>query len=201
MVHQSIAALLGQSSRRVQMSSAFDAEALWRACLDSRFELVLIDLRMPGMARRRGIAGFQRDFPDQPAALLTAAVPDEERERFRLAGGRGVLLKSWHIDALVAALLRILEGSLQFQQTAGSSTPETSRDAWQPLRLERLSPRLREVYELLLLGLSNREIAERLDLSVGTVKNYLHEIYRVLDVTSRAKVLHGALSARHSDSC
>ncbi|CAN5855174.1 response regulator transcription factor [soil metagenome] len=198
LVHQSISALLGDIAWTIAIDAAFDAVMLWEACTRERYLLVLLDLRMPAMIRKGGIDGFQRDFPDQPTALLTAEIPDADIQKFRARGGRGVLLKSCDIQAMREALKVMLTEGCHFPG------PRVERSQWQQqepaLSLERLSPRLRTVYDLLLLGLSNREIAAQLGLTVGTVKNYLHEVYRVLDVTSRAKVLHGALAARQPDS-
>ena len=82
--------------------------------------------------------------------------------------------------SVAAALMARLAELAELAKAAGGNSPVTTSDA-----LPDLTPREREVLSLIALGLSNSEIAERLTLELGTVKNHVHHILEKLNVSSR----------------
>ncbi|RIX44196.1 MAG: DNA-binding response regulator [Rhodocyclales bacterium GT-UBC] len=173
---------------RVELAD--NADVLWQACERTRFDLVLLDLQMPGMAARGGLDAYIKTWlPHQPTALFSGHVTERIQREFRLAGGRGVLHKTHGAPLLLGAIQIMLAGSPYFPErveaTAGES-PDVSV----------LSGRQREIYDLLLRGLSNKAIAKELGLTLGTVKNHVHELYQRLRVSNRFEALANGLSEK-----
>ncbi len=88
-----------------------------------------------------------------------------------------------------------LDVVIDFRATSRLRTPVILVSPSPPARalLSRLSPRRRAVAELMVQGASNKEIARSLDLSLGTVKDHVHDILRILDLPSRAAVISAVL--------
>ena len=91
-----------------------------------------------------------------------------------------------------------LEIIIDFRATLRLKTPVILVSAGKPARplLSNLSPRRRAVAELVVQGASNKDIARSLDLSLGTVKDHVHDILRILDLPSRAALISAVLLRR-----
>jgi DNA-binding NarL/FixJ family response regulator len=147
-----------------------------------RPRVVLMDLRMP---RRDGVEAIRRltgRWPEMQVIALTTYDDDELVFRAIEAGAAGYLLKDVGSDALAEAIRAADRGESPLQpsiarkvlrrlRAGGSATPHPSPDGAGPLTGREL-----EVLHLLGTGASNREIAERLCLTEGTVKNYVSAI-------------------------
>jgi DNA-binding NarL/FixJ family response regulator len=146
--------------------------------------VVLMDLRMPRMDGVRATQHIKRRWPGVQVLVLTTFDDDELVFRSIEAGASGYLLKDVGSDALAEAVRAASRGDAPLQPSVArkilsrlrltAATPKDQTGPDQPL--ERLSERELTILRLLGAGAANREIADRLSLTEGTVKNYVSAI-------------------------
>ena len=162
----------------------------------TRPDLVLMDLKMPGMNGIQATRQIRSRYPQIPVLVLTTYDADEWVFDAIRSGAAGYLLKDTPREALIAAVRGTVEGKTHidpavagklFTHVSQSSvSPETSITA-------ELSERERDVLRLLARGLNNADIAHRLHLSEGTVRNYVSAVLTKLGVSDRAQAAVMAL--------
>ncbi|GAB0108147.1 response regulator transcription factor [Nocardia sp. JMUB6875] len=178
------------------VAEAADGVAAVRAAAELRPDLVLMDLRMPGMdgveATRRILAG------GSPKVLVLTTFDDDEHLFPALAAGAsGYLVKDTEPEALVAAIRRVMDGELLFSppllrrlvRRAVDAPVETATAAVD------LTPREQEVLALVGEGYSNSEIAERLHLGVTTVKKHVAHLMDKTGCDNRVRLAVFAVRA------
>ncbi|HET7697374.1 MAG TPA: response regulator transcription factor [Vicinamibacterales bacterium] len=161
--------------------------------------VVLMDLQMPQMDGIQATARMRDRHPGIPVLVLTTFDDDANLFGALRAGAAGYLLKDVSSETLVAALQAATRGESFLQSTvtgrvvaAFARLMEEGHGRAEALVLP-LSPREREILALLGTGASNKEIADRLNLAEGTVKNHVTNILGKLDVRDRTQA---ALRAR-----
>ena len=161
-------------------------------------DVVLMDIRMPEMDGVEATRRLRQRWPDAQVIILTTFDDDEYVFDGLRAGAQGYLLKAVSADELADAIRTVAAGGALIDPSvtrkvvaefARLSRP-ASKTALPP---EPLSEREMEVLKLLAEGLTNREIAQRLFLAEGTVKNYVSHILDKLDARDRTQA---ALRAR-----
>jgi DNA-binding NarL/FixJ family response regulator len=145
-------------------------------------DVVLADARMPVLDGLALVTRCATDHPGLPVLVLTT-FDDALLVRSMLdAGAAGFLLKDVSTDALTEAIRQVVAGGLVID-------PRVARAAVQPpghaAALPQLSPAERAVADLVAQGLPNAQIASRLQLAHGTVKNTVSVLLRKLDVRDR----------------
>jgi DNA-binding NarL/FixJ family response regulator len=160
--------------------------------------VVLMDLQMPVMDGVQATAKLRERYPEVRVLVLTTF--DDEGNVFGAlrAGAAGYLLKDVSLDTLVSAIHAAARGECFLQSTVTGTVVDavtrmmTAGPTATALVLP-LSPREREILGLVSTGASNKEIADRLCLAEGTVKNHVTNILVKLDVRDRTQA---ALRAR-----
>lgn len=198
LVREGIRGLLDLADDVEVVAEATDGDEGLAVIATHRPDVVLLDLRMP---RRDGIGLLEelaaRDEPVPPVLVLTTFNDDELVLRALRAGARGYLLKDVTLDQLVAAIHRLADGGTLVQPaiTAGLLERLGSRPADRPSLPvpPELTPREHDVLGLVAAGFPNREIAEALHLSAGTVKNHVSSILLKLGVRDRTQAVLRAL--------
>jgi RNA polymerase sigma factor (sigma-70 family) len=158
-----------------------------------RPDLVLMDIRMPDLD---GISATREVLESQPnvkVVVLTTFEEDEYIFDALSAGASGFLLKRTKPEELIAAIHAVAEGDSLLSPSVTRRVID--RMATQPVatlsgaRLDRLTPREREVLELVGRGLSNREIAEALVIEESTVKTHVKRILMKLALRDRVQAV------------
>jgi DNA-binding NarL/FixJ family response regulator len=177
--------------------AADGAQALVRVG-ETQPAVVLMDLQMPIMDGVQATAKLRERHPEVRVLVLTTF--DDEGNVFGAlrAGAAGYLLKDVSLDTLVSAIQAAARGECFLQSTVTGTVVDavtrmmTAGPTASALVLP-LSPREREILGLVSAGASNKEIADRLCLAEGTVKNHVTSILVKLDVRDRTQA---ALRAR-----
>lgn len=170
-------------------------------------DVVLMDLKMPGMGGIPATRRIARALPDTRVVILTTYDADDLVFDGIKAGASGYLLKDATAETLVEAVRGVTRGESQlaptvarkvlseFQRLAelSDTKPATGSATEDDLVLEPLTAREEDVLTLLVEGLSNREIGEKLFLSEGTVKNYVSNIIAKLQANDRTHAVVTAL--------
>jgi DNA-binding NarL/FixJ family response regulator len=125
--------------------------------------------------------------------VLTAFADEGRLEAVMRLGARGVVLKEMASRVLVECVRAVHAGGTWGPRITGTPLAVPARDEAQPL--QGLTTREVEVAGLVALGLRNRDIAERLAISEGTVKIHLHNIYEKLGIEGRSQLVR--LASRH----
>ncbi len=161
-------------------------------------DLVLMDLKMPVM---NGIQATRRLHELHPAIqvlVLTTYADDEWLFEAIRSGAAGYLLKDRPRKELVEAIKGTIAGESYIDPAVArkvlSSVAQAPQAGNHQARIS-LSPREAEILELLALGLSNADIASRLFLSEGTVRNYMSDLFTKLGVSDRTQAVVAALRA------
>jgi DNA-binding NarL/FixJ family response regulator len=156
-------------------------------------DAIVLDLGLSGMSGIAGIRLFKERFPATEIVMFTVFDDREKIFEALCAGASGYLLKSESPARIAAAVREVIEGG-------SPMTPEIARlvvarfSQLQPSGSEvRLSEREEEVLRCLVEGLAKKEIADRLDLSVHTIDNYVRRIYRKLHVNTLGGAVAKAL--------
>lgn len=150
-------------------------------------DLVLLDITMPG-----GGLNATRDIatacPATKIVMLTVSEDEDDLLAAMKAGASGYVLKGVTSRELVGALRQVLDGEVYVTPSlAGNLLREMTRPR-PSSPLDELTPREREVIELVANGLSNYEIGQRLGLTEKTIKHYMSNILGKLHVRSRVDV-------------
>ncbi len=178
---------------RVQTFSSCETALEAMATNDPRPDVIILDLGLPGMSGLEGLRRFKEMTPK--AEIIVFTVFDDRDRVFQAicAGASGYLLKSESLERIVAAVQEVRRGGAPM-------TPEIARtvlERFSRLRPSRsdieLSNRECDVLRLLADGLTKKEIAGQLDLSVHTVDNYLRRIYGKLHVNTLGGAVARAL--------
>jgi DNA-binding NarL/FixJ family response regulator len=161
-------------------------------------DLVLMDLKMPGMNGIQATRHIRTQYPQVRVLVLTTYDADEWVFDAIRSGAAGYLLKDTPRDQLVEAIKGTASGKTHVDPSvAGKLFDQVAKapaaaDTWVA---EALSEREREVLGLLARGLSNADIAARLCLSEGTIRNYVSAIFSKLEVSDRTQA--AVLAIRH----
>jgi DNA-binding NarL/FixJ family response regulator len=148
-------------------------------------DLVLLDVKLPGLNGVEGIGLLKRKWPTAPVLILSSL---DEPETMRLAltrGAIGFISKADTAEKIVAVVEHILRG--ESLASADQGDGDEAGDSPAPL-----TPRQCEVLDLLCQGLSNKLIARRLNLSEHTVRGHVQGILRFLQVSSRSEATFAA---------
>ncbi|MGD9638012.1 MAG: response regulator [Alphaproteobacteria bacterium] len=148
---------------------------------NSQFDLVLADLRMPGMNGLFSIKQIIEKFAPAPVVIMSGFVNDIDINEAVKLGVRGFIPKNMKGEAMVFALQLILSGEtyIPSQIILDNSSHKTSN----------ISERETGVVNLLSQGFSNKEIAKSLGIREVTVKVHLRNIYRKLGVSNRVQAI------------
>jgi DNA-binding NarL/FixJ family response regulator len=153
-------------------------------------DLVLMDLKMPGMNGIEATRQIRAKFPTTKVLILTTYDDDEWVFDAIRAGASGYLLKDTPREKVIEAVLGTVGGkSFVDPAVAGKLLKQVSSRGTQPSSLltELLTAREGDVLRLLAKGLNNAEIAGQLHLSEGTVRNHVSAILDKLGVSDRTQ--------------
>jgi DNA-binding NarL/FixJ family response regulator len=170
----------------VVVGEAADGKAGIRQALDLRPDVILMDVQMPGMSGIEAIAAICAVWPEARIIILTTFGRDEYVFQGIRAGAVGYLLKDAPADELVQTIRRVHAGEVFIQPEIASRLLRELINP-QDWLAEPLSEREREVLVLVAQGYSNREIAERLVLAEGTVKNHVSSLLGKLQAENRTE--------------
>jgi DNA-binding NarL/FixJ family response regulator len=153
-------------------------------------EIVLMDIQLPGMSGIECVARLKELLPEVQVIMLTVyADPDRIFSAIR-AGASGYLLKRSASERLFEAIREVQAGGAPMSGAIARKVFGYFQDQQAPkTESEKLSTREREILELIIAGLSNKEIATRLSVSVLTLRWHLKQIYKKLHVHSRVEVV------------
>lgn len=158
-------------------------------------DLIILDLRMPGRSTKFLLADILAIVPGTPVIVVSIS---EARSDVLLAlehGAAGYIPKSAEPEAILDSVDRVLRGEAAIPQKLlfSSAAPETALADDADLgkvfaAVEAFTPRQREIFGLLASGLSNKEMAEKLGLSVNTIRAHLQAISARLPGKGRSKM-------------
>lgn len=193
LIRSGIRALLGTFDDLEVVAEAEDGLAAIDAVLSSKPDVLLLDVRMPKLTGIEVITALAARKALPPTLLLTTFDDDAALVAGLRAGARGYLLKGVTPEILVEAIRTAAEGRtyLYAPLTAPKSVAAWMRDAQE--EPDALTDRETEILKLMSSGISNREIAQALQLGDGTVRNHISNIFSKLGVNDRTKAVLYAL--------
>lgn len=144
-------------------------------------ELLCLDLKLPDTHGVSGVREMRAQFPHTPIVVLSASPAADFEELSIEAGADLYLEKSAGASHLTQALRALVSPESETQELVGKATEP-----------DKISRRQRELLKLLDRGLSNRDLAQALDLSEHTIKVHLWRLFRRLSVKNRSQAVHWA---------
>ena len=176
------------------VAEAADAERAVFEALESKPDVILLDIMLPGKSGIEGMPALQQAVP--AAKVLVLSMQDDPRyvrEAFD-AGASGYVLKEAADTEVVGAVRAVAAGEPYLHPALGARLVAADVEQRKRAQADPLSDREREVLRLLALGHTNQEIAQLLFISVRTAETHRAHIMQKLQLSSRAELVRHALS-------
>ncbi len=172
-------------------------EEAFKLLPDCRPDVVLMDINLPGMTGIQCTALIKKALPNTLILMVTAFSNNDYIFEALQAGASGYLLKSKSSEEVVHSILDVMEGGAPMTGQIARRVIEVFRKpASQGLAEAELTTRENEILQWIAKGLSNKEIAAKIETTVYTVRKHVEHIYEKLHVHCRteaaAKYLGGA---------
>lgn len=196
MVRKGLVMFVGGFADMQLVAEAADAASALEMYRQEQPDVVLMDMVMPDEGGASAISRIRQEFPAAAIIALTSFGEDHLIEAALRAGARGFLYKTVSVEELADAIRQIHRGRTILDPKASDVMLRmVSGEELGPPSLPQsaLSERENDVLRLLVEGLTNKQIAARLDLRPSTVKQYISNILSKLNVQSRTEAVAASL--------
>ncbi len=193
MVRRGLATFLKAFDDLELVGEAADGDAAIQLCARIRPDVVLMDLVMPDVDGVTATRAIRQRFPLVQVIALTSFKDEKLVQNALQAGAIGYLLKDVSADQLAQAIRAARAGRVTLSPEAAQALVQAA--AQPPLPGHDLTERERAVLALMVEGLNNTEIAEKLVVSPATIKSHVSHVLAKLGVTSRTEAV--ALAVRY----
>ena len=151
-------------------------------------EVVLMDIQLPNMSGVECVALIKKQIPALQVIMVTVYEDPDRIFRALRAGASGYILKRATPDQVLNAIREVLQGGVPMSaEIARKVILHFQTQTIAADEVDKLSPREREVLDLVVHGFSNKEIADRLSITVDAIRWHLKHIYQKLHVHSRTE--------------
>jgi two-component system, NarL family, response regulator len=185
-VRAGLATLLGTQPGLHVLGSASGGEEALQIMRAQSLDLLLLDLRMPGMTGIDVLLEMKRQEMRARAIVLTSFDTDEDIYRAVQAGAEGYLLKNTSQGEMVEAIKTVHSGHRYIPHRIASRLTER-------MMRSDLTNRELEILKMVVKGLTNKQIARVLKISSHTVRNHVNSIIEKLDVSDRTEAATTAI--------
>ena len=191
MVREGLSAFLEATPDLELVADVAQAESALHYCEENRVDVVLMDLMMPGMDGVTATQAIRAEYPEVQVIALTSFGEEALIKSALEAGAIAYLFKNVTPRELSDAIRKAHDGKTTLAPEAAQVLIRQATQA--PPPGHDLTGREREVLALLVEGMTNRQIAQRLGISLSTVKFHVSAVLSKLDVSSRTEAVSFAL--------
>lgn len=150
-------------------------------------EVVLMDIQLPKMSGVECVTRLKEALPSTQVIMVTVYQDPDRIFRALRAGASGYLLKRATPDEILSAIRDVQQGGVPMSAEIARKVLNFFQTQQTGPELENLSPREREILDLIAPGYSNKEIADKLGISIESIRWHLKNIYQKLHVHSRTE--------------
>ncbi len=189
LVREGLLQTLRGIEKDVQTMGAEDADAALRILEQhADVDLMVLDIMLPGLTGMSFLSVLRKRFPDVPVVILSALDDPETVKRALKGGASGFVPKASTSESMLDALRQVLAGEIYLPPKYQEGAVSKSKGRSVAERFG-LTPGQARVLDLLTEGKTNRQIAELLGVTEGTVKIHVSAIFKALNVTNRSQAL------------
>jgi len=185
-VRAGLASMLGTQESLEVVGAAYNGKEALVMVEREAPEVVLLDLRMPGMNGIETLQAFRSLAAPPRTIVLTNLETDEDIYRAVQAGAQGYLLKSTTQQEMIDAIHAVADGRRQFP-------PRIASRLAQRMSRANLTARELEILEMLAKGLTNKQIGVALAIAANTARNHVNNIIEKLEVADRTEAVTTAI--------
>jgi len=186
MIRTAIEVLLRDTAYEIAGTAGSGSETLKRL-EELKPEILLLDLSMPGGSGMEVLRALHSNGGGPHVVILTAAIDDSSLVEAGSLGVRGMVLKNSDPAYLLECLDRVRSGGSWIDPELSARVQELA-ETYGSRKRPALAPREKQLIRFVRQGLRNREIAEKLGVTEGTVKVYLHSVFEKLGVKNRTEL-------------
>ncbi|VAW51344.1 hypothetical protein MNBD_GAMMA06-938 [hydrothermal vent metagenome] len=189
LMREGIQMVLDRFDKKYQLTNTTNYEEVLQQINETPdFDLILLDLNMPGYKHFSGLEQVLSGAEKTPVIVLSASENPADMQQSIDLGAKGFVPKSASNEVLVAALELVLSGGIYippqlFNYSRNNENATQNSAALQPA----ITRRQKEVLALIAQGESNKEIGRTLGLSEGTVRTHVNAIFKLLNVNNRTQ--------------
>ncbi|EOO66104.1 hypothetical protein IIC_05948 [Bacillus cereus VD021] len=193
LIRDGLAMILNLRPELEVVGTASDGDEVVQKVKQLQPEIILMDIRMPRMNGVEGTRLVREKFPYIKVLMLTTFSDSELIFEALEQGASGYLLKDMETDAIAQAILTVHSGGVVLPQDITAQIIEELKktkvavECNPPEQLKQLTEREVDVLRAIGLGLSNKEIAEKLFITEGTVKNHVSNLISKLELRDRTQ--------------
>lgn len=196
-VRKGLEQIIHEAYPSAELGGAKDAEELMAKLMESSWDIVLCDLKMPGRSGLDALHQIRQIYPSLPVLIMSMYPEDQYALRVLKAGASGYLGKDNIHEDIIKAIRTVLLGKKFITPTVAEKLADAIGAKNEEITLhEKLSDREFDVFKLLAEGRSVSDIAEQLSLSVTTVSTYRSRILEKMLMKSNADLTRYALDNR-----
>jgi DNA-binding NarL/FixJ family response regulator len=192
-VREGLKQIVAEESDIVVTGEASNAAELMDILRKKYFDLVILDINMPGKSGLEALKDIKVEFPDLPILILSMYSEDQYGLRAIKAGAAGFLKKVGAPDELVKAIRLIKDGGKYISQELAEKMAVSFDRSGQQLPHESLSDREYQIMCAIASGQSAETIATDLSISIHTVYSYRNRIFEKLDLKTNVQLTQYAI--------
>lgn len=173
-----------------------DASRLLQKIRESKPNVVLMDINMPGISGIEAVAAIKQEFPSIQVCMQTIFEEDDKVFASLCAGASGYILKNTRPDKLLQALAEVAEGGAFFTPSIAKKILHNFQQQPEKAEFIKLSDREKDILRSMVDGMSYKMTAAHLGITYGTVHTHVKNIYDKLHVNSKSEAVVKALKQK-----